>query len=1402
MPFIFAFAVCVCTVVALGTVSYLQGKPFELANDNGETFISAGSKADIIGNIYEQQDKLVILEIVPYENAGIMDMLVGTDKVKTALEANKEALYKKFKSTEVDCGNYSIVTVGGSIASYHPFDIVYNETTQEYTLKYNSTFLNTLVDSINDPRLYNYFSDNIEVRTVVAGELTEEDLENVSLIYIAGYAEDAEVVNFNRYINGEISTEGLDSISGIEGIGAYTKEGGKYNEIATNDIASAWYNAYVKNDDGEFIKNDMSWDMVEKVIDYVYSGNAYTDGQPVPCIVNYDDSIDKSANVYKLSNLILKTSNEEDAEYKGVSTYYKNVMACIEDGVYTYDGKEYPVWNSKKVPLFEIKSALSNDYVFNFAYKTQNSVNDLLFLMGSPTNLYETIADNGSGSVRNIGVSGEEQYTTSDVIRYLLNGGGDVDSAYDSASKATGDEAPEDDEIIRVLEIEPCMDFMYDYYGYNVNSTENVIESISQLGQALGITSYSKITTAQQFEDLDNNAKRIEFECVTPQEFNGMNKDLIASYDLVIIGTRTGQLNTMNDVTVYNDDELLGYIYLAYGDLVKCQQELLGFLRDDYRGFSSSQITNSNGFRIDYYANASTTSWDSQKTLYNINNTKVWSPLLQNSLSSSKYWVLKSYTSWSNVWAYFEDDFGNTRTISNDLTDKKKSELIEFINVDRPVVLADDLYSCESTKAAYPTSNIYDLVSSNKSKSNIISMSDMQDKLTDVMLDTVLEITSYKMTYDKDGVTYDAPQISYSGNLIADSCIVHNVEQFDYTVTFNAETGKKYFVKAIVDKDTDGRFDSEPTIDDFNEVYYAKIVTATSNTVTVDLNIELPAGYNGMFGWKILIEELNSSKVVVDAVSVQGYTVVTGETRYVKALQIAPNNSYINLASTSNTFYNCLTTAVGKINYSVQIDTITADNFEKKFVHNPYTKGESYNTSSDYLKSNGYTMVILGFADSWGGEDISDDYGALSCLMDYMEKGNSVLMSHDVLTFYYCGNYEVGTNNEGSGYKIVNARNGKGSMCVSLKLRDLIGMDVYDITTISDLSASTLAASNVPQKVDGTYVREIQGFTNWHIYRYLYNYNYVSTKGQFGTLYPWKNANYMARNTSTVETIKVEEVNRGQISMYPYNVSSSDGTLEVSPTHPQYFRVDLEDDDLVVWYTLASSGRSYNKFYDDSGKDVANNYYIYSKGNITYTGAGHSTDINKDRNLPEMRLFVNTVIRAATAGNFVPEVKVLNGSITADADTYVVVPGALATNISVIFEAFDEDLATREIVEDSYSTETEIREHIGRFQEGTVYYVSSDGNEYPLYKYSRTGTYLLNGEETTIEIYDPFPGVTGSARDSAKSSASALTRNMANCYDEYVNSGSVNLRIEAKDYAGATGSCNVEIVEHELFKLD
>lgn len=101
----------------------------------------------------------------------------------------------------------------------------------------------------------------------------------------------------------------------------------------------------------------------------------------------------------------------------------------------------------------------------------------------------------------------------------------------------------------------------------------------------------------------------------------------------------------------------------------------------------------------------------------------------------------------------------------------------------------------------------------------------------------------------------------------------------------------------------------------------------------------------------------------------------------------------------------------------------------------------------------------------------------------------------------------------------------------------------------------------------------------------------------------------------------------------------------------------------------------------------------------------------------EHKLFVNTVIKAIAAGNYKPEVEVLNGSRVRGSNSYVIYTSSLDSEIKVEFKATDADLATRETVQTMYSNEADILSHIGRFDKGDVYWIDGNGDERLLIHY-------------------------------------------------------------------------------------
>lgn len=126
------------------------------------------------------------------------------------------------------------------------------------------------------------------------------------------------------------------------------------------------------------------------------------------------------------------------------------------------------------------------------------------------------------------------------------------------------------------------------------------------------------------------------------------------------------------------------------------------------------------------------------------------------------------------------------------------------------------------------------------------------------------------------------------------------------------------------------------------------------------------------------------------------------------------------------------------------------------------------------------------------------------------------------------------------------------------------------------------------------------------------------------------NMGYGAPRTST----KAIKQNAGVMTMYPFTLNDE---INIDTTHNQYFGLDLEQPDLIPWYNIkdiwadTENARTFG--------DARNHYYMYTKGNITYSGAGHTFSGEAFTNDSEKMLFSNTMYRAFIGANHKPLIK-------------------------------------------------------------------------------------------------------------------------------------------------------------------
>ena len=296
--------------------------------------------------------------------------------------------------------------------------------------------------------------------------------------------------------------------------------------------------------------------------------------------------------------------------------------------------------------------------------------------------------------------------------------------------------------------------------------------------------------------------------------------------------------------------------------------------------------------------------------------------------------------------------------------------------------------------------------------------------------------------------------------------------------------------------------------------------------------------------------------------------------------------------------------------YKINVYQMTFKEYINKDVTKGYTSAET--SYIDFLNS--YDMIVMGFRDMYttGGANADKTSEAVLAIREYALSGRSILFTHDLTNFTLD--------------KYVNWGN-----YITPYLRDVQGMDRYNwVSTftykpIPDEDKYKYTTVFDESNLKGESTGEIAGYSSTTILDKKWG-----TKRNLSEVARFSNKDY--HNSDLVR--KVSKLNSGQITEYPFKIEDE---LPVSKTHGQYFQLnmetdsrdDIDNDDVVVWYTL-----SHDAFYDSVPMDGRNNYYIFNKGNITYTGSGHD-NVTEDG---EKKLFVNTLVAAYRTGLHAPKV--------------------------------------------------------------------------------------------------------------------------------------------------------------------
>lgn len=793
-----------------------------------------------------------------------------------------------------------------------------------------------------------------------------------------------------------------------------------------------------------------------------------------------------------------------------------------------------------------------------------------------------------------------DKATPADAVRYVLG-------LKNNTNKIEGD--------LNILDIEPCYDSKN---GYSL--TKNYIYIM-----------------------LPNFDGKVNITHMTTAEFIGNSEDLNSTYNMIFMGLDDGAYNkeqqTLKDptenkevsgqFTKWNDSAMNGKIYFHTGDLAK-------------------------------------------STPYSVRDRRI-------SRSVKFLWFENNRESTTQ-----DEDYPVIRFPGNDITKVKQKELSAFLDAGYPIVAIPYLYETNQLRIDQ-NSNICKFIKDEKN-----DKSPIYQTLDAISIESALKRAQADIEWKELPAIYNGETASESSSTIKDANYLNtdtngrSLLTFKFTVK-DTDANHKYKYRIYIDQNRDGKFEDD-------EIFYdARKTIALNSEQTRTLKISKL--YVGLIQWKIEVYRTDNQQIRFTKTGCSAAKNRTGFKKQIKVLQIMPNDK--NKGTVNLKEDGIFTKYYENLNdYEISVDTKTVDEYkalfhgDNRFSFDESSEinlgGEGQQNPSEYSDDvktqlyDKYNMLIIGFGDCYVGDDISNEDGAVDFIKYFAAKGKSVLFTHDLTSM----------NN----VKVQNQGNPFGYSANAL-LRDLMGMNRYKAVSnqISAAERNKIIRYQEKQKdeqgnnkydfvkdVNGNALDELHGFTYYTIKRLAYDQKkkdendwYHSVEGQWvpyegkGWKMPYQylikdvnghmvcEDNWQTQNTGfnnyNDETTLVTKTNEGQITQYPYKIGDwsnhntvfDDTKLKVAKTHGQYYQLNMEDPEVTVWYCLADGkdrGNGKSDTYGVSPNDASNNYYIYSKDNIFYSGVGHS----KVAGDMEAKLFINTMIGAYRVSYEPPIVEVLN----------------------------------------------------------------------------------------------------------------------------------------------------------------
>ncbi len=501
-----------------------------------------------------------------------------------------------------------------------------------------------------------------------------------------------------------------------------------------------------------------------------------------------------------------------------------------------------------------------------------------------------------------------------------------------------------------------------------------------------------------------------------------------------------------------------------------------------------------------------------------------------------------------------------------------------------------------------------------------------------------------------------------------------------------------YETRLYIDQNADGKFEESEQIPDL-QVYEATAeggrgqsiaeneLTANSTYIVERI---LPNEFYGAIPWKLEVKKISDGTVHN---SQTGITYRKPKNDIViNVLQIAGSDSTGKAPDGLPSVFDNKIIEVSAI-YDINIieKTITDLNQMQTDAEAVAAEGEEVKALLDYIEEQDINMILMGLQESYGRTDSYDGFSrsVSDQINEFIDSGKATLFSHDnvsnenVPAYLYPmdngSSHQVNSTTYYSSYYLTVLNRGKSGQDPYGVVSDQFGYSKYSYVADANKNGTHYVASGyegMTQEVEDQIKAAGYGIAYDHdsnreatvAQTQAYNgYSMMSHRVYSSQKYPTQTS--YIRDGSFATTGAVSQVNKGAVTSYPYDVNVGEfalgdntaQTLDIAETHHQWYQLNMNTEDIVVWYCLTDDGSSSADTYRHGYNDAINSYYIYNIGNVTYTGAGHGvgTASYEKTTEAEAELFINTIIAAYRVSVSAPEAEFLDEHGSTITDFYL-----------------------------------------------------------------------------------------------------------------------------------------------------